>query len=766
MNKNYSSAVMHLYVFLIFVLFFSLSQGVFAEDSGICLSCHGTKGQSMTFKNKEQMSLYVSAGDLQKSVHKAQFCTACHTDISMDSHPGRKFESRKDFLQKTSGSCRTCHSDESLKARPNHAFVIGKAVAATCLECHGAHKVQRVSSLKASLPGNDYCLYCHRMKLSKTHENGEVLSLQIDPANLGSSVHNKHACGDCHTGFSRDAHPIKTFKTEREHSIVMSGTCNSCHADKAALVKGGVHYNLSFQVADILIRRGNLNAPVCTDCHGFHTVGPKDSYETISGVPCRKCHEDIFAIYGKSMHGMARARGEHKAPLCSSCHFAHEVGFTAMTDKMKAACLGCHKDAEDAHKKWLPNAELHLSAIACAACHAPAAGKGIYLQVIDRNTGKQISEGKLLELLGTDAASLAERLNAHGEGVDSGELSFILRQLNKKGAQVNVTFVGKMDVTRYSDAHQLSLRKSAVKECESCHSKDSKFFKNVTLAVIKADGRMATFSAQTDTIGSLGSARATGSFYVLGGTRITMLDWLGMLMIVGGMLLPIAHIAVRIMTVSHRRPSKTHDREAEKIYLHPLLVRIWHWSNAVAFLFLIFTAVQLRYYDMASFTQFKSSVTLHNVFGIIMTAGFLLWFCYYVFTGKIKLYIPMLHPKEFILGSIAQAKYYGYGIFKGEPNPHHASPDHKFNPLQQMAYFFVMFLLFPIQVITGILLMDVKRFSPLIGMLGGLTVVDSIHVVVSFAFIAFLFVHVYLTTLGATTLQHIKAMFTGYESEE
>jgi len=765
MKKNLTSALMSFFVLLMCLLFVILSGSALAEDSDICMSCHGIKGQSMSFRNNEQISVFVSSPDLLKSVHKTLSCTACHADISMDSHPGRKFESKQDFQKKASGSCRICHTDDSLKTRPHHAFVVGKAVAATCIECHGAHKVQKVSALRASLPGNDYCLFCHRVKISKTHESGEVLSLQIDPAGLKASVHHRHACSDCHTEFSRDEHPVKAFSTGREHGIVLSGICKSCHADKAALVKGSVHYNLSFQIADILIRRGNLNAPVCTDCHGFHTVGPKESYETISGVPCRKCHEAIFTIYGKSMHGIARARGEHKAPLCSSCHFAHEVGFTAMTDKMKASCLGCHKEAEDAHKKWLPNAELHLSMIACAACHAPAAGKGIYLQIIDRITGEQIREEKILELLGTDSAALAERLNAHGEGIDSGELSFILKQLNKKGAAVNVTFIGKIDVNRYSDAHQLSLRKSAVRECENCHSKDSKFFKKVTFAVIKADGSSTSYSAQPDTIGSLGSARTTGSFYVIGGTRITIFDWLGLLMVFGGMLFPITHITLRMVTARLRKPVKIHAHGAGIIYLHPLPVRIWHWSNTIVFLVLIFTAIQLRYYDIASITQFKSSVTLHNIFGIIMTAGFVIWLCYYVFTGKIKLYIPLLNPKEFILGCMLQAKYYGYGIFKGEPNPHHASPDSKFNPLQQTAYFFVMIVLFPVQIITGILLLDVKRFSSIIGMFGGLAFIDIIHVVVSFAFVAFLFVHIYLTLLGATTMQHIKAMITGYEKE-
>jgi predicted CXXCH cytochrome family protein len=765
MKKTLNAAALLLWFASFSIFFFSLSHHAAAEDAGMCMSCHGTDGQFMQFKSNEKASVFVRQSDIEKSVHKAITCTGCHTDISMQNHPGKTFASKKDFVLTASRACRTCHDDEKLKAKPNHAFVVERADAPPCTVCHSAHQVQKLASLKSSLPGNAYCLSCHRMKLSKTHTSGEVLSLQIDPANLSASVHNKHACNDCHAGFSQDAHPKITSASSREHTIIVSDACRKCHGDKAALVKGSIHYNLSFQVGDALIKRGNLKAPVCTDCHGFHTVGPKDSYETISGAPCRKCHEDIFAIYGKSVHGVAQARGEHKAPLCSSCHFAHEVGFTAMTDKMKSVCLGCHKGVEALHGKWLPNAELHLSMIACAACHAPASGKGIYLQVVDRNTGNQISEDKILALLGTDSAALAERLNAHGEGIDSGELSYILKQLNKKGAKVNISFIGKMDVSKYSEAHQLSIKKNAVRECESCHSKDSKFFRTVTLAVIKADGRVATFSAQTGTIGSLGAAGTTGNFYVLGGTRITILDWLGMLMVVGGMLFPLAHISLRMMTVRLRKAVKPHAHGAEKIYLHPLTVRIWHWTNAIAFVFLIFTAIQLRYYDIANITQFKSSVTLHNIFGIVMALGYVLWFCYYIFTGKIKLYIPLLNPKEFILGCMLQAKYYGYGIFKGEPNPHHASPDSKFNPLQQTAYFFVMIVLFPVQIITGILLLDVKRFSSIIGMFGGLAFIDIIHVVVSFAFVAFLFVHIYLTLLGATTMQHIKAMITGYEKE-
>ncbi len=199
-----------------------------------------------------------------------------------------------------------------------------------------------------------------------------------------------------------------------------------------------------------------------------------------------------------------------------------------------------------------------------------------------------------------------------------------------------------------------------------------------------------------------------------------------------------------------------------KIFLHPLIVRIWHWINAVSFIVLIVTGLQIRYREIASLTKFKTAVEIHNLFGFILIVDFALWLLYYVFTGKIRIYVP-LNPKKFFIGALKQARYYGYGLFVGEENPHHPSPEDKFNPLQQTAYFMIMLILMPLQIVSGVLLWDINKFAGLIAMLGGLKVVDIVHVVAFFCLFAFLFVHVYLTTLGRTPLEHIKAMFTGYE---
>jgi Ni/Fe-hydrogenase b-type cytochrome subunit len=200
----------------------------------------------------------------------------------------------------------------------------------------------------------------------------------------------------------------------------------------------------------------------------------------------------------------------------------------------------------------------------------------------------------------------------------------------------------------------------------------------------------------------------------------------------------------------------------KKIFLHPLTVRIWHWLNAIAFLVLIYTGLQLRYSEMPNITKFKTAVDVHNLFGFLLIADFLLWLGYYTVSGKLGLYIP-LHPRKFLEGAIRQARYYGYGLFRGEKNPHHPTADDKFNPLQQSAYFMIMLVLMPIQIVTGLLLWDIKKFAGWISLLGGLRVIDIAHVAVFFFLTAFLFVHVYLTTLGRTPLEHIRAMFTGYE---
>jgi len=83
-----------------------------------------------------------------------------------------------------------------------------------------------------------------------------------------------------------------------------------------------------------------------------------------------------------------------------------------------------------------------------------------------------------------------------------------------------------------------------------------------------------------------------------------------------------------------------------------------------------------------------------------------------------------------------------------------------------MAYLAIMLLLIPLQMITGLFLWDMKLFADWINLAGGIKIVDTVHVFLFLFFTSFIFVHVYLATLGHTVTAHIEAMVTGYEEME
>ena len=202
------------------------------------------------------------------------------------------------------------------------------------------------------------------------------------------------------------------------------------------------------------------------------------------------------------------------------------------------------------------------------------------------------------------------------------------------------------------------------------------------------------------------------------------------------------------------------------IYVNPLPVRVWHWANALMFIILIVTGLQIRYLDIFSLMSFRSAVVVHNWVAFALIANFFIWLLFYLFSDKNKAYHPEFNIVKLADQSLKQMLYYGYGMFRGEPNPHHIDPYDKFNPLQRMLYQILMLFLLPLQFATGLMLWDVKRFQPYIDMVGGVRVVDTVHVLIFIFFVFYMFFHPYLATLGHTPTAHIKAMITGYEDVE
>ncbi len=207
--------------------------------------------------------------------------------------------------------------------------------------------------------------------------------------------------------------------------------------------------------------------------------------------------------------------------------------------------------------------------------------------------------------------------------------------------------------------------------------------------------------------------------------------------------------------------------DKKQIYLQPKPVRIWHWLNALGIVTLCVSGAQIRFPEYISLLgDYRAVIKLHNTAGFVVAISFSIWFFYYTLVARNmgKIYLPSRDDLE--NGLLRQAKFYFLTYFLGWDNPHHPTPEDKFNPLQKSAYLAIMFVLVPLVSLTGILLTNVAPLRSLIVMIGGLKILVGLHFLLACSLCAFLFTHVYLATLGSSPLAHFKPMWTGWEEVE
>ncbi|GAJ03515.1 unnamed protein product, partial [marine sediment metagenome] len=65
---------------------------------------------------------------------------------------------------------------------------------------------------------------------------------------------------------------------------------------------------------------------------------------------------------------------------------------------------------------------------------------------------------------------------------------------------------------------------------------------------------------------------------------------------------------------------------SEKMYLHPITERIWHWIHAILIILLIISGIQIHWPDTINiFGNYSTAVTVHEWSGIFVICDFLLW---------------------------------------------------------------------------------------------------------------------------------------------
>ena len=362
--KTNSIISQHCFRFVfVFFLLFAISHAAGAEHKpkdADCLACHSDTTLT-TEVNGKQVSLYVDQAKLKHSIHGDLFaCVDCHSDVK-----GLIHESTPKKV-----TCAQCHADAQeayLHSLHSKAAQAGQAAAANCQDCHGgAHEIMGADDPRspvnhANIPVT--CGRCHGQKFLVA-SNGEsaqsFVSYQESVHGLAIEKGSKKAavCTDCH-----GAHEILPANDQKSpiYKFNVPATCGKCHTAVSQTFMQSIHGQG--------IARGNGLSPVCTDCHGIHTIKAHTdpdspvSEQNISKDTCARCHQGVrlsqeFGVPGNrvtsymdSYHGLAVEGGSVVAANCSSCHGVHNIlpssdpRSTINRANLAATCGKCHVGA-------------------------------------------------------------------------------------------------------------------------------------------------------------------------------------------------------------------------------------------------------------------------------------------------------------------------------------------------------------------------------------------------------------------------------------
>jgi cytochrome b subunit of formate dehydrogenase len=358
-----------------------------------CLACHNDPTLTKE-ENGKQISLGVDDKKFKASVHSVFSCTDCHTDVKSAPHE----------TTPSKPACATCHADQ--QTAYDHgvhakAAAAGNTNVAKCQDCHGGvHEILPSTDPKSKVARGNIpmtCGSCHGQKFVMA--SGGMTAAAFN--SYQESVHGKAVaagsekaavCTDCHgehdiLGAGDPKSPINKFN--------VPATCAKCHADVKTQYMQSIHGEA--------IQRGNWQAPVCTDCHGIHTIkAPKDANSSVASAnvkdTCGSCHSGVrlsdefgvpggrVASYMASYHGMASEVGSSTVANCASCHGVHNIlpssdpRSTINHANLAKTCGQCHPGAND---KFITT-KVHLDATSKADVGSKIIGmiKKFYLWMI------------------------------------------------------------------------------------------------------------------------------------------------------------------------------------------------------------------------------------------------------------------------------------------------------------------------------------------------------------------------------------------------
>ena len=338
-------------------------------------------------------------------------------------------------------------------------------------------------------------------------------------------------------------------------SAIENDECMECHSDNslARTESEGMKEDLFIDYAKFKYSVHNVNGITCVDCHSdieeLNWDNEVPHPTALAMVECDGCHEAEGEAYLNSVHKKAGGKGiTIPCYACHGYHFVTHLEADSVYERENAFCLRCHNP--DNFHDWLPQKETHFAFVECAVCHAPDSPRYIALRFYDLISGKFLSGAELLDALGTDYDNFMERVDSDKDNIVSlDELEDLVLLLHQK--DIRGTFHGELVVDLVPTVHHIN-RGQANRECEQCHNPNSPFFSEVYFCLNKEDGTREFHKVERNVLESY----YVNHFYAIGGTRVRLLDKIGLVLIAGGLAVVASHLLVRIATAPLRRRRK------------------------------------------------------------------------------------------------------------------------------------------------------------------------------------------------------------------
>jgi predicted CXXCH cytochrome family protein len=268
-----------------------------------CVACHVAMGiDRLTTPAQSYPAVDIHA-------ERGFTCLDCHRRDESSSNPHAGFGGSPE-RREIPGLCGGCHSDAQFMRQFNPNIRVDQVAeyltsghgerlmeaddpdVATCVDCHPAHRIRRVTDSQSSV----------------------YVTNVVD------------TCGRCHA------------------SSAMMAT-RSIGTDQVAAYRASVHGRMLFE-------QGDRSAPVCNDCHGNHGAAPP-GVSSVHNV-CGQCHLVMADHFGNSKHQVIfDAMG---MPECATCHGNHAIEAASdalLTTVSARVCLQCHRPDDERGRAFL-----------------------------------------------------------------------------------------------------------------------------------------------------------------------------------------------------------------------------------------------------------------------------------------------------------------------------------------------------------------------------------------------------------------------------